>query len=231
MATLSHASPHFIGTVDARWNLDGLTMTLLRDFHYVDGRGSDWDAEKGLVTDGASIPRIAWTIMGSPFTGAYRNAAVIHDAACIRKDHSWERTHEVFYEAMLTSHVSSLQAKLMYAAVFFKGPRWTLQTAIIVPQDIKKNDLPNLIAKLQQEQGATSSIPSAVGVANAPLAGIADEIVVEFLPKNKSLGEHQFQALNEYIKREERMRPGSVTLESIRNFGTKPNRHTDHRRP
>jgi hypothetical protein len=35
---------------------------------------------KGFITDGASIPRFFWRVIGGPF-GRYRTAAVPHDAA------------------------------------------------------------------------------------------------------------------------------------------------------
>jgi len=38
-------------------------------------------APQGMITDGASIPRYFWRVIGSPFTGKYRRAAVFHDAA------------------------------------------------------------------------------------------------------------------------------------------------------
>jgi hypothetical protein len=38
-------------------------------------------APEGMITDGASIPRLFWRLIGSPFTGKYRRAAIIHDAA------------------------------------------------------------------------------------------------------------------------------------------------------
>ncbi len=37
------------------------------------------DVPAGFVSDGASIPKIAWSIVGGPWTGKYRNAAVVHD--------------------------------------------------------------------------------------------------------------------------------------------------------
>src|SRR5262245_29807835 len=60
----------FIGNVDTRWTTDR-DMELLSDFAYVDPSGRRWDAPKGSRIDGASIPQALWTIVGSPFTGAY----------------------------------------------------------------------------------------------------------------------------------------------------------------
>ena len=35
---------------------------------------------EGFVFDGASIPRFAWATTGSPFVGAHRKPALVHDA-------------------------------------------------------------------------------------------------------------------------------------------------------
>lgn len=43
--------------------------------------GGTWEVEAGMVTDGASIPRFWWRLIGPPFAGRYRAAAVWHDAA------------------------------------------------------------------------------------------------------------------------------------------------------
>jgi hypothetical protein len=90
---------HFVGEFDARFNSDAETVTLLSDLSFVDPDGLSWISPKGLVTDGASIPRALWSIVGSPFTGNYRRAAVIHDRFCDTRDRSWRATHYVFYLA------------------------------------------------------------------------------------------------------------------------------------
>jgi len=34
----------------------------------------------GSQSDGASIPKLLWRVVGSPLTGPYRNQAILHDA-------------------------------------------------------------------------------------------------------------------------------------------------------
>ena len=41
-----------------------------------------WRAPADSVVDGASIPRALWTVVGSPYTGDYRRASIVHDVAC-----------------------------------------------------------------------------------------------------------------------------------------------------
>ena len=121
-----HAQPYgrFIGRVVAQWNPDGRSMTLTEDFAYVDPTGVIWNAPRGSVIDGASIPTIAWPIIGGAFEGKYRDASVIHDVACVMRTRPWQYVHLAFYNAMLASGVESARAKIMYMAVFGRGPRW-----------------------------------------------------------------------------------------------------------
>ncbi len=115
---------HFIGVVRAQLDPDGRNMTLIEPFAYIDPNGTRWEAPARSVTDGASIPRFAWSIIGGPFEGKYRNAAVIHDVACVARNRPWRSVHRAFYFAMLAGGVTPVQAKVMYAAVYHFGPRW-----------------------------------------------------------------------------------------------------------
>src|ERR1700674_3220752 len=68
----------------------GRKFRLGQDLTYVDPQGLPWYARKGLVFDGASIPQALWSIIGSPYTGLYRRAAVIHDFYCTNLYRNWE---------------------------------------------------------------------------------------------------------------------------------------------
>lgn len=74
--------------------------------------------------DGASIPQIAWSIIGGSFEGKYRKASVIHDVACNAKNRPWQDVHEAFYTAMLAGGAEGIKAKIVCAAVYYFGPRW-----------------------------------------------------------------------------------------------------------
>lgn len=101
---------------------------LKEEFYYIDSTGEGWKADAGNKTDGASIPGWAQSSIGQPFDPRFIRAAVIHDHYCDRNVKSWLRTHWVFYDALLTSGVSSRKAKLMYAAVLLGGPKWIWTT-------------------------------------------------------------------------------------------------------
>ena len=103
---------------------DGRNMKLIKDFYYIDKDGVFWIAPKGTVIDGASIPRFAWTIIGSPYAGLYRDAAIIHDFACDDQSRDWEEVHKAFYYGMRRNGVNKFKAGIMYACVYTFGPRW-----------------------------------------------------------------------------------------------------------
>ena len=103
---------------------NGQTMKLVNAFRFVDQRNQVWAVPAGAEVDGASIPRALWSIVGSPLTGKYRDASVIHDYYCTTKSQEWFVVHRVFREAMLASGVDNVQAAYMYWAVQRFGPRW-----------------------------------------------------------------------------------------------------------
>jgi uncharacterized protein DUF1353 len=118
-------------------------MRLLEPFAFIDATGKRWDVPAGAVINGASIPQGAWSLVGSPYTGNYRRASVIHDHYCNTRSETWEQVHRMFYWAMIAGGVNDLQAKVFYAAVYAGGPRWTtlmmknlegVQQTIRIPQ-------------------------------------------------------------------------------------------------
>jgi len=104
---------------------DGRRFSLLHEFTYVDQSGRRWEAPTDLITDGASIPMPFWSVIGGPFEGLYREAAVVHDAGCCAQMQSWEDVHHMFYNAMRCSGVEEGKAKALFLAVWSFGPRWT----------------------------------------------------------------------------------------------------------
>lgn len=104
---------------------DGRRMRLAEVFGFRDANQKRWPVPKDAIVDGASIPQALWSVMGGPFEGKYRDASVVHDYYCSTRLQSWRSVHRVFYEAMRASGVSPRRAKLMYAAVYFAGPRWS----------------------------------------------------------------------------------------------------------
>ena len=119
-----HRWGYYTGHVEARWENDGRSMTLLSELRYVDPDGVVWTAPAGAQVDGASIPRSLWSFMGGPFEGRYRNASVLHDVAYDQHTRSWQQCDRMFYNAMRCSGVSAAEAKTMYFALYKFGRHW-----------------------------------------------------------------------------------------------------------
>lgn len=92
-------------------------MRLLEGFWYDDPAGRRWSAPKGSITNGASIPEALWSSVGSPYTGDYRRAAIVHDVACSTPGVEREAADDMFYSACLAGGCSKIQAKALYLGV------------------------------------------------------------------------------------------------------------------
>lgn len=76
------------------------------------------------VINGASIPSEVWSFVGGPWSGKYRNAAVIHDFLVETRYANSDITHRIFFDAMLTSGTPGWKANIMYFAVLKGGSKW-----------------------------------------------------------------------------------------------------------
>ncbi len=173
---------HFHG--ELRLELVGIRdARLIVDFGYVDPHGKNWLAPQGSLVNGASIPQAFWSLIGGPWEGAYRQASVVHDVACVTMQESWQDTHRMFYDACRCGGVDERTAKLMYWAVYHFGPRWHPQTAttqetrvvdgkptvvnVPGPASVRiavvpptSQQMQQAIAYFQQENPAVDAIPS-----------------------------------------------------------------------
>lgn len=120
------SSGRFLSEPKTVWMQDGRSMQLIEDFVFIDSRGQPWLAEKDTVVNGASIPEALWSVIGSPFTGKYRNASIVHDAECEKMQVPAADVHRMFYDACLAGGVSETEAKALYWAVANHGPQWRL---------------------------------------------------------------------------------------------------------
>ncbi len=92
-------------THDFVFEIDGYKYTIL----------------KGFWWDGASIPRFLWRAVGSPFTGKYYLACLVHDL--FYATHYFERgkTDEVLYEMNKYLKVGWCQNNSIYQGVNWGG--------------------------------------------------------------------------------------------------------------
>lgn len=114
----------FSGPVIAEWLDDGRDMRLVQELKFTDTTSRVWVAPAGSRINGASIPRIFWPIVGSPYVGKYRRASVIHDVECALKFSDWEDVHRVFNEMMKFDRVDNHLRQRIFKAVWYFGPRW-----------------------------------------------------------------------------------------------------------
>lgn len=82
----------------------------------------------GYVSDGASIPRIFWRVVGHPF-GKYLPAAVVHDALYETEMLDRKEADQCFRDLIKALPVSTWRRALMYRAVRLGGgARWNKHT-------------------------------------------------------------------------------------------------------
>lgn len=99
LAGIGNHLPHFRGVL--LWHCppeDDDVMVTDRQFGYADSRGTEHDVPCGLRSDGASVGSllpwpfigllVRWALGGTPFTGPFRPAAVVHDALYARAEES-----------------------------------------------------------------------------------------------------------------------------------------------
>jgi hypothetical protein len=80
----------------------------------------------GYTFDGASIPRMFWSIIGSPFDPVFWAAALIHDWLYLMHQLPRSVADEVLRLALIQCEAFGLQARIMWAAVRSCGyPAWT----------------------------------------------------------------------------------------------------------
>ncbi|ACI56869.1 protein of unknown function DUF1353 [Rhizobium leguminosarum bv. trifolii WSM2304] len=171
----AQASGRFVGNLsfDTEVRDEVYRFKLRENYGYLDSQGIMWQAKAGLLTDGASIPRIFWPIVGHPYEGLYLDAAVIHDFYCMEKNRyrKWQDVHHVFHEAMLTKGVGPTKAKLMFFAVWRFGPRWEISELINCTRDPANGEY------------CDSATPSSYKVTSSEVLGFDAEVEKEVLRK------------------------------------------------
>jgi len=76
---------------------------------------------QGFVTDGASIPRLFWGIIGCPLRGKYVGSAIIHDGLYASHRLSKSEADKFFLEMMKHNGVGVIRRYAMYYAVKIFG--------------------------------------------------------------------------------------------------------------
>jgi len=107
----------------------GTTAHLTRSFHYTALSGIKYTCPSRMLTDGLSIPKFMWRIIGAPFASPYLAAGIIHDHLCIEShkavaeigllEAERERliADKLFREMLLFMGCSRIKAWTMYRGV------------------------------------------------------------------------------------------------------------------
>jgi hypothetical protein len=96
-------------------------MQSLQEVSFTDDAGKRWRVPRGTKIDGASIPPGLWSFAGSPFTGNYRRASVIHDFFCDTQTELRSAIHLMFRNAMATDGITGVELFSKYTAVRLFG--------------------------------------------------------------------------------------------------------------
>ena len=115
---------------------DGESWEVAESFEYHVGSEDSNEiikVPKGFITDGASIPKIFWSIIGGPW-GKYGYAAVVHDYLYYKHIYTRRRSDQIFLEAMEVLGVSKWKRNTMYVAVrMFSWLFWNRKRKPLIP--------------------------------------------------------------------------------------------------
>lgn len=120
---------YFPALPEVRFLADGRRAELLKDFDYIRPDGLLMRALAGFISDGASIPKVAWPIADSPFTGKNLFPALIHDFYCHLGLNGWSpwdssEVAYMFHQGLRTRGESSWKARPKWFAVKTLGPKF-----------------------------------------------------------------------------------------------------------
>lgn len=100
--------------------VDSSRFELIESIAYVNSE-LEITVKAGFISDMASIPKMFWGIIGSPFEGKYRKAALIHDGLYGSHWLTKKESDALFLEMMKVNGVSWLKRYTMYYAVKWFG--------------------------------------------------------------------------------------------------------------
>ena len=102
-------------------------FALLTKFKYINGKDKV-NVPIGFITDGASIPPLVFSLIGSPWRGKYVEATIPHDYLCYLAVTPEERKEaaRMFLDGLKILGVSAFKRWLMYRAVRL-GDWWKMR--------------------------------------------------------------------------------------------------------
>ncbi|MBK8457306.1 MAG: DUF1353 domain-containing protein [Phyllobacteriaceae bacterium] len=111
---------------------------------FFDSNNFLWKTPRNQLSDGASIPQYAKSLVGGSLDGPYVIPAYLHDYYCCMRIRNDSDTHWMFYESMMAmENIKSWHGYIMYLAVKLLGPKWTVTKKIAdFNKNIDYNNLP-----------------------------------------------------------------------------------------
>ena len=114
----------FSGDRSLHFDPDKYQVTTNGEFAFTDSKGKTWLVPKGYVSTGASIPRVFWSLFGSPLSDHNAIPVILRDYQAGLRQSSSQEVNRMFYEALVQSGVTESTAKILFYAVVQSGPRW-----------------------------------------------------------------------------------------------------------
>lgn len=99
-------------------------VRLLEPLYWREPDGRVIMVPAGLISDGVSVPPLAWPLVGHPYSGSLLRAALLHDWEIVDRAAPAREVHARFRRALRASGVGRVRAWLLWAAVRLFGPRW-----------------------------------------------------------------------------------------------------------
>jgi hypothetical protein len=100
---------------------DGVNVAVVEAFTYVASSGIHYTVPVGQLSDGASIPRALWSVIGSPLTGRYRNIALVHDYLYRMQITSKDEADDVLLDGMRLGGCTETEYLAIYEGVHAGG--------------------------------------------------------------------------------------------------------------
>lgn len=179
-------------------------IALLQPFSYTDSKGEEWSVPEAYLSNGATIPKGLWNLVGPPISSRYVRAAVIHDYFCEKQDRPWEEVHDMFFEAALASGTSLNDAKLLYAGVVAFGPRWEViqaKTGYGRPPIVKAQVTPDGSSGTGESGASPTSPPSLENRSNIQMLQDLKKWIDEHEPSKEMIDQHVQNIRQEVVKR------------------------------
>lgn len=124
---LAAGKGRFQGKVIFEWVDDSpfiATMLLVNEFSFQQANGKSWVVPAQTTLDGRFAPPLFTQLMGHPFEGGFRKAAVVYDYVVKDMTQPWPETQRMFYEASIVEGVLPIEAKVMFMLMNAGGSRW-----------------------------------------------------------------------------------------------------------